>query len=517
MSKRVRTLVISLITVVLLVGLLLVLLFVVPNKDAGTSSAATSSDTSITLLNKTTDSSGNAVSQPVSKISVKTKTEQFVLSPNKDGQMAVEAYNDLLINTNMVSALSSDMAKMTVSSKVADSADNLADYGLDAPLAVLDVTYSDGTAATFTVGSLSPLKTGYYFQMKGDNAVYMLSKTNGDEFIQGSTKYIGTAVITAPAVNSGSTSDKAVVRDMKLTGTVRASKPFAFRLRADTDDSALSSFDYIITSPVLAGFDSTNTTVTSATSLTATDVVKAHPTAEDLKTYGLDNPYSVCEMSLAVQNNTSTSSDTSSTSDTSSASTAKSPTLYNVAQHTVKLGGKNASGSYYAMIDNYNVVYLVSDTSVPWSESTFIGVVSKVLFYTKIDDVSSITVNTADKNTTFALTHNPDETDTDKKLTVTVDGNTMPTADFRTLYQVFMLTERYDDTDQKPSGNPDVTFTMNMTDPAKKPFVAKFYKMNASLYLCSIQGGETFSVKVSSVENMLTQVNNYLNGQAVTN
>lgn len=505
MSKRVRTLIISLAAVLVLVGALLLLLFVVPKKES-TSSSADSPESTVTVYDKS--------SLTISKLSVKNTNEQFTLSPNSDGQLVVEAYMDLPINDTEIKTLSTDVQTLSASKKIADSDDNPSLYGLDAPQAVIDATFSDGSTVTINMGSLSPLKEGYYCQVKGDSAVYLLGKSYGDEFVQSSTKYIGKSVITAPSANSTSTGDKAVVRSMNLYGTVRASKPFAFRVHEATDKSDLSNFDYVISSPYVVGLDSdAMSTITSTTALTATDVVKAHPTAADLKTYGLDNPYSVCEMTLAVQ--TSSSGSSSSDSDSSSSSSTKVTSYYNDVKHIVKLGGKDSNGNYYALIDNYNVVYTVASTAVPWAETTYTEAANKMLFTTNIAGVSSITVNNAGQETTFSLTQNPNETDKNKNLTVTVGGTTYPTADFRTLYQVFMGVDRYGDTDKKPSGDPAVTFTMNMSDSSK--FVANFYKLDASLYLCSIDGGETYTVKASDIEKMQTQLNNYLNGQTVSN
>lgn len=504
MSKRVRTLIISLAAVLVLVGALLVLLFVIPKKSSTSSSSADSSDTTVTVYDKS--------SLTITKISVKNKNEQFTVSPNSDGQLVVEAYMDLPINTTEIKTLTADVQTLSASKKIVDSDDDPSLYGLDAPQAVIDVTFSDGSAVTINMGNLSPLKEGYYCQVKGDNAVYLLGKSYGDEFVQSSTKYIGTSVITAPSVSSTSTSDKAVVRSMNLYGTVRGSKPFAFRAHEEADKSDLANFDYVITSPYVIGLNSdTMSTIVSTTTLSAAGIAKVHPTAADLKTYGLDNPYSVCEMTLAVQ---TTSSDSSS-SDSSSSSSTKVTSYYNDVKHIVKLGGKDSSGNYYALIDNYNVVYTVASSAVPWAETKYSDAGFKMLFSTNIANVSSITVNNAGQETTFSLTQNPNETDKDKKLTVTVGGTTYPTADFRTLYQVFMGINRYGDTDKKPSGDPVVTYTMNMSD--SSTFVARIYKLDASLDLCTLNDGETYTVKASDVDKMQTQLNNYLNGQTVSN
>lgn len=63
MSKQVRTLIIAGVAVLALIGLLLGLLFLLPEKGGEESSTTTSSST-ITVLDKSTDADGKTVSDP---------------------------------------------------------------------------------------------------------------------------------------------------------------------------------------------------------------------------------------------------------------------------------------------------------------------------------------------------------------------------------------------------------------------------------------------------------------------
>lgn len=69
---------------------------------------------------------------------------------------------------------------------------------------------------------------------------------------------------------------------------------------------------------------------------------KPYPTAEDLKRYGLDDPYSTAVFTLAVE--------TTETSETSGESAKTS--YYNIQKHTIQLGNKNDNGEYYALVYN---------------------------------------------------------------------------------------------------------------------------------------------------------------------
>lgn len=505
MSKQIRTLIIAGVAIVVLVGLLLGLLFLLP-ADEGDSSSTTSS-TTITLLDKSVDDAGESISDPVSKVVLRQGETSYTVAPDEEGQMMVEGFDDLPVDTSAVSAMTEAFALITANQKVADTSENEADFGLDEPQATAEITYADGTTATAELGDETPLKDGYYFRLSTEEAIYIVSTTFGSRLLDKAEAYVGTTLITAPAAREDDENAQAVVYGMELGGTVRGSKPFSFRaFEEESDPSNLAFFGYIITSPEVFGVSMNqemSEMYAGVTSLYATEAEKAHPTEEDLKEYGLDNPYSTCVLTLAIQS-ASTNEDEETTT-----------VYYNKTEHTIRLGNTNDDGYYYAMVDDYNAVYLISTSSVPWAEAQYTEMVSEFLFMDNIVDVSSITVSANGEETTFNLEHFPDETDNDKKMTVTVDGETYSTEEFRSLYQVFMQVSRYGETDVAPTGEPDVVFTMRLLDEDRAPYVARFYKQSANLYICAIEGMSPYTVRASDVENLLSQIETYLNGGEV--
>ena len=152
MSKQVRTLIIAGVAVLALIGLLLGLLFLLPEKGGEESSTTTSSST-ITVLDKSTDADGKTVSDPVSKVVIRRGDASYTVAPDEEGQLLVSGFEDLPVNTSALSTLTSNLATITASRKVADTSENAADYGLDKPQATAEVTYADGTTATVELGS----------------------------------------------------------------------------------------------------------------------------------------------------------------------------------------------------------------------------------------------------------------------------------------------------------------------------------------------------------------------------
>ena len=91
-------------------------------------------------------------------------------------------------------------------------------------------------------------------------------------------------------------------------------------------------------------------------------------------------------------------------------------------EHTVILGKKDEDGNYYAMIDDYDVIYLVSPSSVPWAETTYNDIATTMLFSKMITDVKSVTVTVNGKQTVFELTHYPDAEERDDQMVVTASN-----------------------------------------------------------------------------------------------
>ncbi len=505
MRKQVRTLILISITVLLLVGGLLSLLFLLPEDEEETSSE-TSSEPTIDVVSKSTDDKGNTIDQPVKKIEVKNQKGSYEII-EKDNQLVVAGYEDLPVGTYEFESLTRLLSSLTATRKI--TATNISDFGLDKPRATALVTYHDDSVISFELGNDIAGDLSCYIRLNKEGPIYTVGSSFAEQLLKKPEAYIGTTLITAPATktdqtDSTGTVDTPILKNMKLSGTVRKDKPFAFGINDSKDkDTVFANFVYITTSPYRKGTaDSVSRMAQTVTTLTAVEAVKAHPTADQLKQYGLDNPHSVCDLTLAVQSPVTTDGETD-------------YTYYNSTKYSIKLGGKDENGNYYAMVDDYNAVFAVSSESVPWAEMQFGDAVNSLLFLRDITTVKSIQVTAKGKTNTFELTHLPDEEDNDKSMVVKVGGKTLSTPDFRSLYQVFMSIYRYGEAEKTPSGDADIVFALTPVKSNDVKVIAKFYKKDASLYTCVMSDGDVFTVKASSIDQLYAQIENYLAGREV--
>ena len=539
MSKQLRTLVIAGVAVVALVALLLVLLFVVPQPAEEVSSSTVSSDTSVTLVDKTKDGEGETVSDPVTSVQITTADGSFTVSRNEDGNLAVEEFADLPLNTSQLSVLENNLKTITASQEVVANAENIEDFGFggegyatlptsgdedsskveqeDGILASVTVTYHDDTTYSFEISREAPSKEGYYFREAGTSTVYLVDYTFTTAMLHPALDYIGTNIVTAPDIKDDDENGSVVMRDMELSGTVR-DQVIDFRQATEEDNDTLNYSGYVITKPYFKNGDSSTTglmsTLKAYTSVSADGVAKARPAAEDLESYGLTNPYSRAVFNLAVYTYTN------SESETSGEETETVYSYYNVTEYDIKLGNKNEDGQYYALVavngEEIPVIYLLSEDSVPWAEAQYDDLADTMLFQRIITDVSDIAMTINGEKTVFHLEHFPDEEDRDEMMKVTVDGVQYSTPDFRTLYQDLLMIARTGKAPGEPQGDPVLVLDMTpLPDSEDEPIYIEIYKYDPNVYIVKHPSGETYAVAAKTVTYAMEQIQRYLNGETV--
>jgi len=382
-------------------------------------------------------------------------------------------------------------------------------YGLDEPQAVVTVTYYDNTTKTFEVGDMTPDQNGCYFREKDSMHIYIQPVETTAILLQSPLDYVSTTVMAEPEVKASAQGETEVVlRKMSLSGSVRRDNPFSFRLVTSEDSDTYIYYSYIITEPFVKGANSSYDTALNAfTSIEAHMVVNVAPTAADLKNYGLTDPYSVAKFTLASR--------TTVTMDTEDGNTVSNTTYKDLEEHTVMVGAKNDT-YYYVRIDNNPVVYLVPADQLPFAEMQYNDLADTLLFLEDITDMGQFRVTLPERETVFHLTHDDNSMDTSKNLTVTVDGKTYDTMNFRHLIQSFMNINRYGNlTKDINSLEKKLEIAIIRRDQTTPILTVKFYEVTSNQYAVVLSNGEKYQVKASDVKNAITQYENYLAGKTV--
>lgn len=526
MSKRTKTLIATAVGVLLLCGALLVVMLLPPvaPPTEGTSDSSEESsapETTIVLLDKTKDEKGDAVAVPVTGMIAEVTAEdgevtRIELALDKDGVLHCPLYADLPYNTVALSNVSQTLSKIRAS-KLVGEPENPADFGFDKPSIKVSVTYHDGTEYAYEIGSATPDEQACYFRAVGSKEVYVVESAYIAYPGMTPLGYISTTLMAAPVPekDTETVTNTVVLRDMALSGSVRKT-PFKFQMPA-LDDAEFADFTYKITAPYVRGGQTllSNALVTG-TSLSAAVAAIAHPTAEEKKACGFDDPYSVAFLHTAVKR-----VETVQSSEVSGQSTTKQ-TYYNVQEHTITVGSKEEkSGYYFVMVDDIDVIYYVDGAAMSsWLTLQYEEMADTLLFSVNISQLSQLQISRpGQEDVTCTLEHINVDDEENRSFNVTCNGKAMPESsleDFRTLYMLAMTLERYSAAPDSYSTDPaNLVMRLRVTlgDETAPSIDASFYKQSGSLYLCQVEGGETYSVKMSVVRTFMERADMYKNGQ----
>ncbi len=530
MSKRILNIIIAALAVVALTATLVFIDVLFPSEEGvggekeeqstssttgsadneGSDSGSSGEETTVLIVDKTKDANGKTVKNPIKQIEIALKEESFALVPDKDGILSVKAYADLPVASSVVEALVSNLALIEANRELESPAAD-ADYGLDKPI-TFTVSYADGDLITYELGSKSPVSEEYYFRVQGMTKVYLVSSYFAGVVSLPSTAYVGTDLITAPTVEKDDANGAAVMRDITLSGRLHGDKTLTVRRTNSSDSDTMRLYNYWVEKPYRRGANDevASAAFGSAYSLTAEGAEYVRPSAKQKTDCGFDKPYVVAKITTAVE---SSEADPNAAADaTEEAAITK---YYGVQEYTVTVGNQNEDGLYYVMVDELDVIYLVSEESMPWVETTYNKVVSTMLFLQDITGMGTITVTAEGKTSEFKLTHDVDADDLDDMLTVMLDGKQKSTSQFRNLYQLLMSVSRAGDAKKMPEGEPSVVIELKPLDTQEDVIRAELYRASGSLYTCKHSDGDVYAVSAGSVEKLVKQLGNYLNNKPV--
>ena len=93
----------------------------------------------------------------------------------KSKALRLEGYEDLPAAADAFDTLSLRASHFNATRVIAEKAENLNDYGLDAPQVKFQSTFRDGSRKTVSIGAPVPDDSGLYAMREGDESVYIVS------------------------------------------------------------------------------------------------------------------------------------------------------------------------------------------------------------------------------------------------------------------------------------------------------------------------------------------------------
>lgn len=475
MSKKVKYLIAILIVVVVLGGVLALLTFWTPAEDESTSSSSSSSGSAVSLYSHD--------SEEIQSVQIQYNGETYTMEKDGDG-FAIPELEGLPADNTRFTYLANAASTLVASRLVEEDESKIAEYGLDDPLSLVDIQYTDGSSVSLAVGDEAPGSSGNYLLF--DGKIYLVSSSNVSYFIKDMYSYLSTGIVDT-LIDSSSGSLSVDPTSLTLGGSHNDPEVVIKKYTSTQNTNTLTT--YGVTSPKQRDADSevVSTLLTDLSGLSASSAVVIHPTQEQIAEYGLDNPYLTVE--LAYKDSESK--------------------RYEV---SFRCSAANEEGIAYLMKDGVDVIYQISDTqtALSWYNYTYEDIISVMNILPYINDVSSVELELYGQSYLFELSGEDDE------LVITYQGQTLDTDIFRKLYQL-LLSIKNDEYVEEP---PDVStltsigsLTYNYKSDSRPSDRLDFYEYSARQFYLSYNGDIEFLSLISHLDTIQNAVEKTLAGE----
>lgn len=381
-----------------------------------------------------------------------------------DTVFKVQELDGLPLNADAVAAAAKD-GYVFATVKTVTTTDQLDSYGLadGNAAATLTCTFADGTVKTLLIGGQTPLDaTSYYVREKDSHVVYA---ANVDEALLGpAAAFVSTSVTNFTTSETGSS-------PFQQIALKNQNGSFTLSRSGDSADWTVDGMP--------ANGDAVSTLSTGLAALTADSVAALDPDSAALKTYGLQSPAATAAM-----------------------------TLPDGSAHTLLIGGTDADGNYYAMLEGGRVVYTLASSGLSWLGQGAIDLRDLHILSNDVADIASFKIE-GSKPFDFAVTRTENaasSTEDAKSYTYTAKVNGKDAADYNTYTAFFEKAAQLQILEAagsaKPSGDPAWTVTLAGYDSAVH-HVYKFYPSGSRRYLVTVDGTAFGLMNVSDFDALI--------------
>ena len=510
LSKTTKTVIIAAAVLLVLGVVLLVLLLTAPSEEEATSDDSESSEvsTSITVTDKETEDVETLTVYNETGEYTFTRNERIVTSTDDDGNVTAETeyywtseeMKGLSANSTTVEAFLKNMAGLSTKSLVEENAEDLDKYGLENPLATVDVTFTDGSAVSLCFGIQNPASTtSAYFRENGSRDVHLVSYYSVGSAYYDIKDFV--SLVMTESYDSGDPQelDYLIIERKDMDETVEIRYMYDVAEASEDEDAIITTFNtHRFVSPIEAEVDTTKgqTFCYGLYGLTMSACEYLEQTEENLAATGLDDPFvritfkyggKVRVLLLGDEITEVTSTDGEDTPDLTTVT------------------------GYYAMFEGGEGIYSIAKDSAPWYTFSVQDIMSRRPISPYIYTVDSINIVTPDGEFEFDI-----EGDSDNH-TFTCNGTEVDDYSFRELYQHLIASIGEDLYFDEPEGDPVVTVTFKYTSDYaelndREEDVLEFYASDDRKSIIKVNGTVLFKVREVYTERLIDNVQAVING-----
>lgn len=355
-KKQIKTLIITFLALVLLVGGYVAMTLLMPKEEDETEE--TQEDEVIYTVKEDT----------INQISYTNKNGTIDLVLKKD-EWYSPTDEKCPVNNYTVDSMISSLQEVKASRTIEKEEVDKEGFGLDNPTLVVDFTQKDGTKTTYTLGTLNSVVSKYYFQVSGDEKVYLIDTTMYNSFDYDLLELA--EVEEYPSMGTQDVAEYSLTMDGK-TIYVKDAKDAAHKKNDDeipdcvwkygTDKENLKKMDTDLADKALQ----------AVIGLTNAECITYNLTDKDLKKCGLDNPKMSLTVHYTEMEQDEEDEEEDEITDTDDVKEEVKDAKIIDREFTVYFGGNDAeSGEYYVRTEGSNTIYTMNVSGVKTLMSIF--------------------------------------------------------------------------------------------------------------------------------------------------
>jgi len=408
----------------------------------------------------------------------------YKLIVNPDEGSYIEGM-DVPASESEIDSLLTYATKISSLKRVDEKPSDLSIYGLDNPAAVIEVHMKNGEKYKFSIGNETPFKDGYYM-LEGSTGIVHVIGYSAERLMKVQiSDYVETILS-----ESISEDDYYKINLMRITKPTQKEKVIELTL-IDEDqrsDDDLYYQDYKITKPENAlsvnGDYVSLYMHPSLAQIVADSVYKVHPTKQDLKDTGLDNPYYGLYFEVEKKG------------------------------YDFIFSEPDKNGDMYAMRKDIDVIYKINKKYLKILDTTLGDVQSKLIFIDYIDKMDTVEITDSTGTYVFKIEGYADE-EKNEPLKVTLNGEEVNVGYFKKLYMNAMnlSIDGFMDDGEQP-GNTNLTIIYTYREGGKSVRIDYKYLDNRRTAITYNNETKYYTLN-KKIEEFTTNLKRLLNGEEV--
>lgn len=388
-----------------------------------------------------------------------------------------------------------------------ENPDNLAEYGLADPAAILEITQNDNTVVELRIGSVAGNSLGYYGLVNDDGIVYLLPIEIGTSLQYNNAQM--TAIEKAPSILPANI--------ISISVTNRDGEDYELRYN-DTDelDNAGSRmFNWKLLKPYGDGYSADYSKIQNILNnyTTYNYIRNVDYTGKNDAEYGLDDPAHTVEVGFTTTT-TELLDKPEVDSETGALITEKQVTVTDT--YKIYVGNQDDDGNYYVRVDGNLSVYTLSETTIEkMLKINAFSMMNGFVCIPNIDTVDHAVLNIEGTEYNLDIKRTTEKKDDGTEETVVTyyyNNQEADTDAFKKLYQT-VVSATYDaeakEEVQTDGLTPYMTMSFHIFGDQEKTVSASFLPYNESFFI--VQKGDTvrFLVDKRKIEDIAKAVTTF--------